>query len=170
MPLTFSNLKKKQIGETGNDGTLNVEMILTLNYLSNIWKYLELPLFNSKISLILNWSVNFVVSSNAAVKQTTPFAITNTELYVPVLPLSTQNKVELLQQLKWGFKYTIILNKYQSKVSTQAQSQYLDCFVDPSFQELNKTFMLLLENNASWRSHKRFFQLFSQTVFHYKRQ
>ena len=100
MPLTFSNLKKKQIGETGNDGTLNVEMILTLNYLSNIWKYLELPLFNSEISLILNWSVNFVVSSNAAVKQTTPFAITNTELYVPVLPLSTQNKVELLQQLK----------------------------------------------------------------------
>ena len=100
MPLTFSNLKKKQIGETGNDGTLNVEMILTLNYLSNIWKYLELPLFNSEISLILNWSVNFVVSSNAAVKQTTPFAITNTELYVPALPLSTQNKVELLQQLK----------------------------------------------------------------------
>ena len=47
----------------------------------------------------------------------TTFAIADTKVYVPVVILSTQDNVKLLQQLKSGFKGTINLNKYQSKVS-----------------------------------------------------
>ena len=43
----------------------------------------------------------------------------------------------MLQQLKSGFKRTIIWNKDQSKVTTQAQNQYLNQLVDPSFQGVN---------------------------------
>ena len=56
----------------------------------------------------------------------TTFAIADTKVYVPVVILSTQDNVKLLQQLKSGFKGTINLNKYQSKVSRQAPNQYLD--------------------------------------------
>ena len=56
----------------------------------------------------------------------TTFAIADTKVYVPVVILSTQDNVKLLQQLKSGFKGTINLNKYQSKVSRQAPNPYLD--------------------------------------------
>ena len=49
------------------------------------------------------------------------FTITDTELYIPVVPLSTQDNTKLLQKLKSGFKRTMNRNKCQSKVSTQAQ-------------------------------------------------
>ena len=50
------------------------------------------------------------------------FAITDTKLYVPVVTLSSQDNVKLLDQLKSGFKRTINWNKYQSKVSTERKT------------------------------------------------
>ena len=70
------------------------------------------------------------------------FAITDTKLYVPVVTLSTQNNAKLLEQLKSGFKRTINWNKYQSKISTEAQNQYLDFLINPSFQRVNRLFVL----------------------------
>ena len=54
------------------------------------------------------------------------FSITNTKFYVPVVTLSTQDNVKLLEQLKSGFKRTINWNKYQAKGSTGKVNQYLD--------------------------------------------
>ena len=88
--------------------------MVPLKYLSNFWRTLEKPLINCEIDLILPWSTN-CITSNAVVDQATTFAITDTKLYVPVVTLSTQENVKLLQQLKLGFKRTINWNKYQSK-------------------------------------------------------
>ena len=44
----------------------------------------------------------------------TKFAITDTELYVRVVTLSTQDDTKLLQQLEYGLKRIINWNKYQS--------------------------------------------------------
>ena len=53
-----------------------------------------------------------------------------------------------MQQLKSGFKKTIYLNKYQSKVKIERQNQYLDYLSDYlSFQGINRLFVLLFENN-----------------------
>ena len=41
------------------------------------------------------------------------FATTDTELYVPVVTLSTQHNAKLLQQLKTSFKRIINWDKYQ---------------------------------------------------------
>ena len=89
-------------------------------------KYLnpETPLINCEIKLILTWSANCVVTNTAANKETT-FAITDTKLYVPVETISTQDNVKLLQQLKSGSKRIVNWNKYQSKVTIQAQNRYL---------------------------------------------
>ena len=40
------------------------------------------------------------------------FQITDTKLYVPVVTLSKENDIKLLEQLKSGFKRTIKWNKY----------------------------------------------------------
>ena len=47
-----------------------------------------------------------------------------------------------------GYKKTISWNRYQSKVSTEIQNQYLDCLIDPSFQGVNRLSVLSFENEA----------------------
>ena len=49
-----------------------------------------------------------------------------------------QDNAKLLEQLKSGFKRTIKWNKYQCKIKTQAQNQYLSYLNDPSFQGVNR--------------------------------
>ena len=44
--------KEKRIGQRGSDGTMNVEIIVPLKFLSNFWGTLEMPLINSEINLI----------------------------------------------------------------------------------------------------------------------
>ena len=58
--------------------------------------------------------------------EATTFAITDTELYVPVVTLSTLDNRNKLQQLKSGSKETINWNKYQSKITIQVPKPYLD--------------------------------------------
>ena len=70
------------------------------------------------------------------------FAITDTKLYVPVVTLSNQDNAKLLQQLKSSFKRTISWNKYQSKVTTQSPNPLLDYIIDPSFQGVNRLFVI----------------------------
>ena len=88
------NFKVKMTGQTGDDGTKSVEIIVPLAYLSVFWRSLELPLI--KLILILIWSVNCVIVSTNVANQNATFAITDTNLYVPVVTLSTQDNAELL--------------------------------------------------------------------------
>ena len=67
-------------------------------------------LSNCEINIILTWSETRVLSNNTKV---TAFSVSDTELYVPAVTLSTQYNAKLLQQLKSGFKRTFNWNKYQ---------------------------------------------------------
>ena len=49
------------------------------------------------------------------VNQVPTFTITEKNLYIPVVTLSTQDNADLLPQLKSSFKRTISWNKYLSK-------------------------------------------------------
>ena len=97
-----------------------------------------------------------MMATNVAA-QTTTFSITDTKLYVPVVTLSTQDKEKLLEKLKPNFKITINWNKYQTKLSTERQNQYLDFLIDPSFQGVNRLFVLSFENEAQRTSYKRYY-------------
>ena len=97
-----------------------------------------------------------MVATNVA-NQGGTFSITDTKPYVLVVTLSTQDIAKLLEQLKSGFKRTINWNKYQAKVSTERVNQYLDYLIDPSFQGVNRLFVLPLKNEPQRTSYKRYY-------------
>ena len=84
----------KTTDSTRDDDTKAVQIIQPLKYLSNFWENLDITIINCQINLILF-----------------------TKLYVPVVTLSTQDTVKLLQQLKSGFQHTIKWNKFYSKAN-----------------------------------------------------
>ena len=78
---------------------------------------------------------------------------------MPVVTLSAQDNTKLLQQLKSGFRRTISWNKYQLKISTERPNEYLDYLIDPSFQGINRLFVLSSEDNAHRTKHTGYFLL-----------
>ena len=113
-----------------------------------------MPLINCEINLILNWTKDCVISSATGA---TKFKTTDTKLYVPAVTLPTQGNAKLLQQLKSGFKRTINMDKYQTKVSTERQNQYLDYFIDPVFQGVNTLFVLSFEYECDRKVHTGYY-------------
>ena len=139
--------KLKITGRTGNGGTKDVEIMVPLKYLSNFWRTLEMPLINCEVNLILTWSSSCVLIATSIPNQNATFAITDTKLYVPVVTLSTQENTKFLQQLKSGFKRLINWNKYLSKPELLAQNPNLNHLVEPSFQGINRLFVLAFDND-----------------------
>ena len=131
--------KTKTTGQTDNDGRIDdVEIMVPLKGLSNFWKTLEMPLINCEVELILDWSENCVVISTNVGNQVPTFTTTETNLYVPVVTLSTKDYAKLLPQLKPGFKRTISWNKYLAKTELLAQNANLNHLIQPSFQGVNR--------------------------------
>ena len=139
--------KAKITGETGNGGTKDVEIMVPLKYSSNFWRTLEMPLINCGVNLILTWTSNCVLIATAIQNQAATFEKTDTKLYVPVVTFSTQENTKFLQQLKSGFKRVINWNKYLSKPELLAQNPNLNHLVEPSFQGVNRLFVLAFEND-----------------------
>ena len=79
---------------------------------------------NCEVNLVLTRSKDCVITNSTGAGK---FQITETNLYVPVVTLSTQDNAKLLQQLKSGFKRTINWNEYESSVEIFAQNRYLNC-------------------------------------------
>ena len=101
------NLKMKLTGQTGDNGSKNVEIMVPLTYLSNFWRTLEMPLINCEITFDLNRSEKCIMVATNIANQGATFSITDTKLYIPVVTLSTQDNPKLLEQLKSGFKISI---------------------------------------------------------------
>ena len=118
--------KIKMTGQTGDDGTKDVEIMVPLKYLSVFWRTLEMSLINCEINLILTRSQNCVmVSSNVANKNAT-FAIIATKLYVAVVTLATKDNANRLQQLESGSKRIVNWNKFLSNPELLAQNPNLN--------------------------------------------
>ena len=112
-----------------------------------------MPLINCGVELILNWSANCVIIYTNVANQVPTFTITETNLYVPVVTLSTQDNEKLLPQLKSGFKRKIRRNKYLAKPELLAQNANLNYLIEPSFQGVNRLFALVFkhDNDNDWR-------------------
>ena len=137
--------KNNITGKThNNDNKKDVEIMVPLKYLSNFWRTLEMPLINCEVNLILTWSSTCVITDS---NDAGTFAITDTKLYVPVVTLSTQENTKFLQHLKSGFKRVINWNKYLSKPELLAKNPNLNHLVEPSFQGVNRLFVLPFEGD-----------------------
>ena len=128
--------------------------MVTLKYLRNFWRILEIPLINCAVNLILTWSSTCVITSCTGAGR---FAISDTRLYVPVVILSAQENTKLLQLLKSGSKRVINWNKYLSKSELLAQNPNLNHLVEPRFQGVNRFFVLAFGNDARRTSHSGYY-------------
>ena len=149
---------KQQITRQAGKGcTKDVEIIVPLKYLSNFWRTLEMPFINCEISLQLKRSRKCTILAATVASQNPSFQINDTKLYVPVVTLSTQENTKLLKQLESGFKRTINPNKYLVKTTNQVQYRYLNFPIYPSFQGVNRLFILSFKDIAGWESHKQYY-------------
>ena len=98
-----------------------------------------MSLIDCEINGILTWSANCLTVTGTATNQGPMLVITDKKFYIPVVILSTQDNAKLLRQLKYGFKWTINWNEYWSKIM-------LRLLIDPSFQVVNRFFVLSYES------------------------
>ena len=131
-------------GVTQNNLTKNdIKIVVPLKHLSNFWRSLNIPLINCEVKLILTWFKSCVlidkltrdadynadprVSEINNPKNAT-FQITDTKLYVPVVTLSKENDIKLLEQLKPGFKKNYKMEQIQIANDNSAPKQQLKLF------------------------------------------
>ena len=101
-------------------GKNEAKIVIPLKFLSNSRRTLDIPLISCDVEIILTWTKNCVLSDMTvratgnnndppAIVEPTglEFQITDTKLYVPVLTLSNENDIKLLEKLKSGFTKTI---------------------------------------------------------------
>ena len=140
----------------------NVKIVIPLKHLSNLWSNLNIPLINRQVELILTWLKNCVLiekltrdanyNENLVVRkidnpENAIFQIADTKLHVPVVTLSKENNIKLLEQLKSGFKILIKWNKYRSQMTIQPQNINLNYLIDPTFTNVNRLFVLSFSRN-----------------------
>ena len=156
-------------GVTHDNLTKNdVKIVAPLKYFSNFWRHLDIPLINCEVELILTWFKNCVLidkSTREADYNADPnvyqinnpedaaFKITDVKLFAPVVTLSKENDIKLLEQLKTRFKKTIKWNKYRSEMSIQPQNNNLNYLIGPKFINVNRLFVLSFprKNNTDSR-------------------
>ena len=80
------------------------------------------------------------------------FQIKDTKLYVPVVTLSKESDIKLLEKLKSRFKRTIKWNKYRSQTTIQNNNNNLNYLINPTFTKASRLFVLsferIVENNV----------------------
>ena len=135
-------------------GKNETEIAIPLKYFSNFWRNLDIPLINCEVEIILTWSKNCVLADMTVDADADPaiiappgetFKITDTKLYLPVVTLSKENDIKLLEKLKSGFKKTIKWNKYRSQMTIQNNNNNLNYLIDPTFTNANRLFVLSYE-------------------------
>ena len=148
--------------------------------MSNFWGGLEIPLFNCEVYLTLTWSKDCIILSKAkgdpvAATELSPenvsnavpgvnvsetnatFEIKDTQLYVPVATLSTEDDNNFWEQLKSGFKGTIKWSKYRSEMTNQTKTNNLNYLIDPALNKLNRLFVLSFENEEDRTSFSKYY-------------
>ena len=107
----------------------NATIAVSLKYLSNFWRSLEIPLINCKVELKLKWTNYWVLSANGNDNDNGNaniiFTIKDTKLCVPVLTLSARDNQKLSKRLSKGFERSVYWNKYKTKSENKnTTSQY----------------------------------------------
>ena len=108
----------------------------------------------------MKWSKNCVLAAGKIADQKPSFQINDTKLYVPVVTLSIKENLKLLKQLEsdfTDFKRTIDWNKYPAKTTNQTWKRYSDFLIDPSFQGVNRLFVLSFKDDDGRESRKQYY-------------
>ena len=150
-----------------------------LKLLCNFWRRLNIPLINCEVELILTWFKNCVLidkstrdanyNANFRVSkidnpENATFQLTDTKLYVPVVTLSKEIDIKLLEQLKLGFKRTLKWYKCRSQMTIQPQNSNLNYLIDPTFTNVNRLFVSSFPRNNNTDSRYSYSKYYVQKV------
>ena len=116
-----------------------------------------MALINCEVELIFTWSVDCVIIYTNVANPVATFTITETNLYVPIVTLWTQDNAKLLPQLRSGFKRTMSWNEDLAKLELLARNTDLNHLIEASFQGVNRLFVLAFENDEQRTSNKRYY-------------
>ena len=125
------SVKVKMAGQTGNNNTKKVEIMVLLKYICNLYRILEMPLINCEINLNLHWSGNYViVATNVAAQEKTDSAV-RTDAYFDQGKLQIQ-KVKFIRNTlaKRNKSY---INQWTNSSSTRREHCYLLLFIIVEF-------------------------------------
>ena len=122
-------------------GRLNVKVVVSLKYLSNFFRSLEMPLINCKIKLNLTWKKECVLST---ADDNAVFIINDSKLYFPVVTLSKEDNKDFIEQQNEGFQTSIYWNEYKTKEINEDPDANVFKYInlDPSFQVVNRLFVM----------------------------
>ena len=155
--------------DVNKNGTQEVELAIPLKYLGNFWRELNIPLISCEVSLELKRDKNCVMTNleqrdiEGGNRDDAPtgatFAINDCKLYVPAVTLSKDDEINLLTNLKSGFKREIIWNKYRSQMTTEAVNNNLNILIGPTFTNVNRLFVLTYQNADDRQSFSQYYLL-----------
>ena len=151
--------KSNLIGTIPNGGRKNgIKIAVPLKHLSNFWRSLEMPLINCKVELSLTWNKSCILSS---VADDSPFSITDTKLYVPVVTLETEDNAKSSKLLTEGFKAPVYWNEYKVTPNKNYNANaYIRERLDTSIQAVSRLFVLAYgreNDDATENSHRKYF-------------
>ena len=145
--------------DANKEGTQTIELAIPLKYLGNFWRALNIQLISCEVSLGLKWNKNYVITSlerrqvGARPRDNAPTGatlnITDCKLYMPIVTLSKDDEIELITNLKSGFKREIIWNRYRSQMSTETINSNLNILIDVTFTNGNRLFVLTYQVDAN---------------------
>ena len=128
-------------GNAAGARRLNVKIVVTLKYLSNFFRSLEMLLINCKIKLNLTWKKECILSTGDG---DAVFIINDKKMYVPVVTLSKEDNKDFIEQQNNRFQRSIYWNEYKTKeINENADSnvfRYIN--LDPPFQGVNRLFVM----------------------------
>ena len=173
------NYKTKIIGKLPDDENelQGVKIVVPLKNLSNFMFNLDILLINTEIELILKWPRDCVLtekttrerknveagppSLDAVNAVNTPsdleFNITDCKLYVSVVTLQAEYQNQLYEELKTGITIDFTWSKYRSQVINQAATNNLNYLIDPTFNNVNRLFVLAFPNEKDRSSFSKYY-------------
>ena len=150
---------------------------MPLKQLSTFIFALDILLINAEIELILKWSQNCVLTEKATREEIDEEAgppelpevlaintpsdlkvnITDCKCYVPVVTLQTEYENKLYEELKTGITIDFMWNNYRSQVINQTATNNLNYLIDPTFNNVNRLFVLAFENEDDRSSYSKYY-------------
>ena len=85
------------------------------------------------------------------------FSVTDCKLYVPVVTLQTEYQNQLYKDLKTGISIDFTWSKYRSQMINQTAANNLNFLIDPTFNNVNRLFVLAFPNEEDRRSFSKYY-------------
>ena len=170
--------KTKLVGKLpdGEDKLEDIKIVVPLKNLSNFVFNLNFLLINAEIELILKWSEDCVLTEKATreekaatlnppqdrapavyVLSDLQFSIIDCKMYVPVVTLQTRYQNQLYKDIKTGISIDFKWSKYISQMINQTATNNLNFLIDPTFNNVNRLFVLAFPNEEDRRSFSKYY-------------